>query len=170
MTTMRQFQTELDERFSEPGATAIGWEDTRGMLERAQLGWLSTVRADGRPHVTPLVPVWLDGSFYFTTGPGEQKALNLSRNDAVVLTTGCDAWEEGADVVVEGSAERVTDQELLTRLADEWRRKWDGRWRFEPRDGAFEYPGGVSLVFQVTPRKVLVFGRGTFSHTRHLAR
>ena len=165
---MGPVRTELDERFSEPGASAIEWDDTLRMLERAELCWLSTVRADGRPHVTPLVPVWLDGSFYFTTGPGEQKALNLARNDSVALTTGCDEWERGADVVVEGSAKRVTDGRLLTRLADAWGKKWDGRWRFEPGAGVFEYPGGESLVFEVSPRKVLVFGRGTFSHTRHL--
>ena len=41
---------------------------------------LSTVRADGRPHVTPLVAVWLDGALYFCTGEGEQKERNIRRN------------------------------------------------------------------------------------------
>lgn len=36
------------------------------------------MRADGRPHVTPLVAVWLDGAPHFSTGPAEQKAVNLS--------------------------------------------------------------------------------------------
>jgi hypothetical protein len=47
--------TKLDERYSDPAATAIGWEETRRALEGAELFWVSTVRADGRPHVTPVV-------------------------------------------------------------------------------------------------------------------
>jgi hypothetical protein len=35
----------------------------------------------------------------------------------VVLTTGCNRWNEGLDVVVEGEAVRVTDEEMLKRLA-----------------------------------------------------
>jgi len=31
-------------------------------LEKAEVFWLSTVRPDGRPHVTPMVSVWLDGA------------------------------------------------------------------------------------------------------------
>ena len=42
--------------------------------------WLSTVRPDGRPHVTPLMSVWLEGALYFCTGPDERKAKNLVRN------------------------------------------------------------------------------------------
>ena len=37
------------------------------------MSWLTTVRADGRPHVTPLVAVWLDDAIHFSTGPEEQK-------------------------------------------------------------------------------------------------
>jgi len=29
-------------------------------ISQGELFWISTVRADGRPHVTPLVAVWLD--------------------------------------------------------------------------------------------------------------
>ena len=47
--------TTLDPRFSDPGATAAGWAQTRQVLEEAQLSWICTVRADGRPHLTPLV-------------------------------------------------------------------------------------------------------------------
>ena len=65
---MNEPDTTLDQRFSDPGAVAAGWEETRRMLEEAQLSWICTVRADGRPHLTPLVAVWLDGALYFTTG------------------------------------------------------------------------------------------------------
>jgi hypothetical protein len=38
-----------------------------------------TVRPDGRPQVTPVVAVWLDGAVHFTTGPTERKAHNLAQ-------------------------------------------------------------------------------------------
>jgi len=159
--------TELDTRFSEPGAAAITWAQTSRLLAEAQLFWLTTVRADGRPHVTPLVAVWLGDALYFSTGGGEQKEVNLRGNPHVVLTTGCNSWDSGTDVMVEGDAVRVTDQALLERLAQAWRGKWDGRWQFEARDGGFHEGHGEALVFEVHPAKVLAFGKGTFSHTRH---
>jgi hypothetical protein len=42
------------------GAEATPWAAAREVLQTAQLSWVTTVRADGRPHVTPLVAVWLD--------------------------------------------------------------------------------------------------------------
>ena len=68
--------TTIDSRFSEPAAAAIGWDTARQVLESAELFWLTTVRPDGRPHLTPLVAVWLDDALHFSTGPTEQKALN----------------------------------------------------------------------------------------------
>ena len=161
--------TRLDERFSDPDARPTTWAQAREVLEAAQISWISTVRADGRPHLTPLVAVWLDGALHFTTGPAEQKAVNLRTNPAVVLTTGCDTWDHGLDVVVEGEAHRVIDRATLERLAAAWARKWDGSWRFDVADDGFHHEGGgVALVFAVEPTKVIAFGKGTFTHTRHL--
>jgi nitroimidazol reductase NimA-like FMN-containing flavoprotein (pyridoxamine 5'-phosphate oxidase superfamily) len=161
--------TELDTRFSDPEAVATDWEETRRALEEAELSWISTVRADGRPHVTPLVPVWLDDAVHFCTGPEEQKAVNLRTNRNVILTTGCNGWEQGLDVVVEGEAAQVTDESVLERLAEAWKLKWDGRWHFAVEGGAFRHEddGGRALVFSVQPTKVLAFAKGTFSQTRH---
>jgi nitroimidazol reductase NimA-like FMN-containing flavoprotein (pyridoxamine 5'-phosphate oxidase superfamily) len=160
---------QLDERFSDPDARPTPWETTREVLEAAQLFWVSTVRSDGRPHVTPLVAVWLDEALHFCTGPGEQKALNLAANPDVVLTTGCDRWDEGLDVMVEGRARRVTDAATLERLAAAWADKWEGQWRYEVTDSGFAHnAAGVVLVFAVEPAKVLAFGKGEFSHTRYL--
>ncbi|WP_172885621.1 pyridoxamine 5'-phosphate oxidase family protein [Jiangella sp. DSM 45060] len=161
--------TSLDSRFSAPGATPASWDDTLRVIEDAELFWITTVRADGRPHVTPLVAVWLDGALHFCTGAAEQKAVNLRTNPRVTLITGRNDWDGGLDVVVEGDAVQVTDDAALQRLAAAWRTKWDGSWRFEVRDGAFHHgDGGEALVFAVAPAKVLAFGKGdTFSHTRH---
>jgi nitroimidazol reductase NimA-like FMN-containing flavoprotein (pyridoxamine 5'-phosphate oxidase superfamily) len=64
---------ELQQQLSSDGATATAWAEGRRGLEQARVHWLSTVRLDGRPHVTPVVTVWLDGALYFTTGPTERK-------------------------------------------------------------------------------------------------
>src|SRR5262245_50073993 len=161
-------ETSLDTRFSDPNAAATEWEETRRKIETAELFWISTVRADGRPHVTPLVAVWLDDAIHFCTGPNEQKAVNLSKNPHVILTTGCNEWTRGLDVVIEGDAVQVTDNNLLERLAKAWTRKWDGQWQYKVRDGAFHHKdGGAALVFSVSPTKILAFGKSTFSQTRH---
>lgn len=161
--------TELDQRFSGPEATATPWEEVRQAIEGAQLFWISTVRTDGRPHVTPLVAVWLDDTIHFCTGPAEQKAVNLRSNPHVVLTTGCNQWDEGLDVIVEGNAVRVTDDARLRRLAQAWRTKWDGSWHFEAVDGAFVHEGdaGEAFVFEVIPAKVLSFAKAQSAATRH---
>ena len=159
--------SELDTRFSDPDATSTSWDETVRVLETSELFWITTVRADGRPHVSPLVAVWLDGALHFTTGAEEQKASNLRANPHVILTTGCNQWDRGLDVVVEGDAVRVTDDAMLQRLADAWRTKWDGSWRFEVDAGSFRHEAGTALVFAVAPTKVLAYGKGTFSQTRY---
>lgn len=172
--------TQLDERFSEPDTQPTSWASTREVLEAAQMAWISTVRADGRSHVTPLVAVWLEGAYHFSTGATEQKGINLASNPNVVLTTGCNQWDQGLDVVVEGQARRVTDRATLERLARAWATKWDGSWQYEVTDEGFSQPDPTedpssantvhALVFAVEPTKVLAFGKRPFTHTRHLPR
>ncbi|MBO2448810.1 pyridoxamine 5'-phosphate oxidase family protein [Actinomadura barringtoniae] len=168
MSTSDGLKAQLDERFSEPGAQATPWETTREALETAQLFWITTVRSDGRPHVTPLVAVWVDGRLHFCTGPEEQKAVNLRANPQVVLTTGANDWDRGLDVMVEGEAERVTDRATLERLAASWAGKWNGQWQYEVTDGGFVHEQGAALVYAVKTTKILAFTKGTFTHTRYL--
>ena len=154
--------TTLDQRYSDPAATATGWEETRRVLEEAELFWLSTVRAGGRPHVTPVVAAWAEGAIWFSTGAGEQKFANLRGNSHVVLTTGCNRWDGGLDVVVEGKAVQVTDDAVLGRVAGAFAARWDGRWQFTARGGCFRDPGGSgeAMVFSVTPAKVFAYAKG----------
>jgi nitroimidazol reductase NimA-like FMN-containing flavoprotein (pyridoxamine 5'-phosphate oxidase superfamily) len=165
-------ETSLDLRYSDPDAVATGWDETRRLLETAEMFWLATVRADGRPHVTPLVAVWVNDALHFASGAGEQKTRNLATNPHVTLTTGGDRWDSGFDVVVEGEAGRVTDDDSLQRLAAAWTAKWDGRWHYVVSDGCF-YHGrdgdraDAVHVFAAVPAKVLVFGKGEFSQTTH---
>jgi nitroimidazol reductase NimA-like FMN-containing flavoprotein (pyridoxamine 5'-phosphate oxidase superfamily) len=71
--------TELEPQFSSDDATATPWAEAREVLAAAKVYWLSTVRPDGRPHVTPTAAVWLDDALYFSTGQAERKARNLAK-------------------------------------------------------------------------------------------
>src|ERR687889_2043648 len=111
---------EIDPRYGDASATAPPWDAIERILVDAQLYWIITVRADGRPHAVPLVGVWKDGAFFFCTGSQEQKQRNLDANPQVAVTTGstgANGWDSGKDVVVEGTAVRVTDAQAPQTLA-----------------------------------------------------
>ena len=54
--------------FSEPDSTPTPWVEGLEQLHAADTFWLSTVRPDGRPHVTPLIAVWHAEELWFATG------------------------------------------------------------------------------------------------------
>lgn len=175
MTTAMQPTGRIDERFSSEHAPATPWPDAREQLDRAEIYWCSTVRADGRPHVTPLIGVWLDEALHICTGAQEQKARNLEANPHVAVTTGTNAFAEGLDVIVEGDAVRVTDHDRLHRIADAYESKYGSDWRFDVHDGAFAHhedslrndDPGRALVFAVVPTAVFAYARGAhYSQTR----
>ncbi|MFF4536906.1 pyridoxamine 5'-phosphate oxidase family protein [Streptomyces aureus] len=170
---------ELDARYSSalqarPGAedvTATGWSEGRRRLETAEIVWLSTVRPDGRLHVTPVIAAWHDEVLYFSTGPGEQKARNLAHDAHCALTTGTNALTEGLDLVVEGTAEAVTDPEALERVIGAYETKYGPH--ITSPEGTFHGIGdafrkGQATVYAVRPATAYGFGRdnGVFTHTR----
>lgn len=162
--------TTIDPRYSDPAATATAWADTRRELESAEIFWVTTVRADGRPHVTPVVAVWFEGAVWFGTGAAEQKFANLGANPHVVLTTGSNRWDGGLDVVLEGDAVHVTDDAALAPVAEAFTARWDGRWRYVAGGGCFHDAdiGGDVQVFRVAPVKVFAHAKGDpFGATRH---
>jgi general stress protein 26 len=154
--------------FSSPGASAVGWGRARLELEGAELYWLTSVRADGRPHVTPLLGVWLDDAFCFATGSTERKAKNLAENAHCIVTTGRNVLD-GLDVVVEGTATGVEDAADLRAIAA----------RFESKYGAHFAEGGTWEdlgdairerqvgVWRVAPTVAFGFAKGDpYSQTR----
>jgi len=156
----------IDLRFSDPAATALSWESVGALLDEAQIYWLTTVRSDGRPHVTPLVGVWNDGQFAFCTGVGEQKHVNLQHSALVAVTTGSNCWKSGTDVVVEGAALRVTGREHLRPLAEAWLRKYGDDWAWGADDEGFtDGDGSRPWVYVVAPAKVIAFGKDPHSQT-----
>jgi nitroimidazol reductase NimA-like FMN-containing flavoprotein (pyridoxamine 5'-phosphate oxidase superfamily) len=155
--------------FSNKDAVATEWAHARRVLGGAEVYWLSTVRPDGSPHVTPLLGVWLHSALHFCTGPNERKAKNLAENSHCVLTTGCNTLE-GLDLVVEGQAVKVTDRSALRAIADAFESKYGPH--FKAPDGTWAGLGdairdGEVLVFHVDPTIAFGFGKGTpYSQTR----
>ncbi|MCW2689996.1 MAG: pyridoxamine-phosphate oxidase [Mycobacterium sp.] len=154
----------LDTRFSE-AERPTDWQQVSDALTAAESYWLTTVRSDGRPHITPLIGAWVDDSFVFCTGPEEQKAKNLEHSTAVAVTTGTNTWKDGLDVVIEGNAERVTGLAALTPLADAIRDKYQGEWDFTPDDNGFGHEGHIAHVFRVAPAKVIAFAKSPHGQT-----
>lgn len=156
--------------FSSSGAQATPWASALAILGVAEVFWLSTVRPDGRPHVTPLLGAWSLGGMCFTTGGQERKALNLERNPRCVLTTGTNALT-GVDVVIEGVASVVDERSEREHAVADFQRKYgphltspEGAWYGL---GEVVIAGGVSL-YRVAPTVGFAFGKlPTSSQTRY---
>ena len=160
--------TELS-AFSSADAVPTEWPKGRSELQDAEVYWLSTVRPDGRPHVTPLLGIWLDSALYFCTGPDERKARNLARNPRCILTTGCNRLD-GLDLVLEGQAAKVSEPAELRSVADTFEDKYAAH--FTAPDGTWFGLGDAIrrnevLVFRVAPVTAFGFGKGAqYSQTR----
>ena len=142
------------------GATATKWDEARERLAEGETFWLATSHADGRPHVRPVLAVWLDDRLYFSSGEATRKARNLARDPRCVLAVGC----PGVDLVVEGEAARVVDEATLRRVADVYASKYG--WHVTVRDGAFDDAEGAPTagpppfdLYEVAP--TVVFGFAT---------
>ena len=161
-------RTEIDARFSSEGASPTDWSEGRRRIEESKIFWVTTVRPDARPHVTPLISVWLEDAAFFCTGQDERKARNLAANPSCILTTGCNDYDAGLDIVIEGEAKRVTDDARLQPIADAYEAKYGAEWHFDVAGGAFRGQGETEAwVFELAPTKVLGFGKGeVFSQTR----
>jgi hypothetical protein len=92
------------------------------------------------------------------------------------MTTGCAAFRDGFDIVIEGDAIPVTGESILLRVAEAYAAKYD--WHYEVRDGMFREVRGPDrsaeqtssarvLVFELRPTTAFGYGRGEeFSATR----
>src|SRR6185437_6877631 len=122
-------QPKSDRNLDGTGAAPIPWERVRdrlnqGLTQAPETGgpnrhtcWLTTIGADGRPHVRPLGALWLEGTFFFNTGAGTRKARDLAHNPNCVLTVATHEF----DLVFEGTATIVTDPAKAERVAAAYR-------------------------------------------------
>ena len=140
------------------------WAEARGRLEEQAKYWLATARPDGRPHVMPVLAVWMDGALYVSSRPSSRKGKNLAHDPHCVITFATDAL----DVVVEGEAAKVTGDAKLNRVADAFASKYE--WHFAVRDGVVydeSLPGPpVYGFYEVKPTRAFGYGPDGMTATR----
>ena len=85
--------------------------------------WLATINPDGRPHVTGIGALWVDGTFWFETGDGTRKAKNLARDARCSISVALHEF----DLVVEGTAAKITDPSTVAVMAARWAEDWPCR-------------------------------------------
>ena len=102
----------------------------------ARTTWLATVNEDGSPHLTAVGAVWLDGTFWFQTGKRTRKGRNVAREPRCSIAVSI----RDADIVVEGDAARVTDPDVVARVAKTWA---DGGWPAKPDESG----SGITAPF-----------------------
>jgi len=117
--------------------------------------FLATTRPDGKPHVAGVGALWDDGNVYVVSGPGTQKSRNLARNPNCAVSVSM----KGMDLVIDGVAERVTDEETLQRMA---KRYGDTGWPARVENGAFTYDYSAPsagpppwFLYKITPKAVV---------------
>jgi pyridoxine/pyridoxamine 5'-phosphate oxidase len=102
------------------GHEAIPWSRALEQLKaqareegRGRTCWLATADPDGSPHIAAVGALWVEDRFYFTSGPRTRKSKNLAANARCAVSVSLD----DLDVVVEGTAHKVTDAATLERVA-----------------------------------------------------
>lgn len=129
-------------------------EALESQIPQRQTTFLATTRPDGRPHMAGVGALWQDGKVYVVSGPGTRKSQNLAANPTCAISM---TWE-GIDLVIEGTAERVTDEATLQRLADRYGREG---WPARVEDQAFTYDYSAPsagpppwYLYEITPSTV----------------
>jgi nitroimidazol reductase NimA-like FMN-containing flavoprotein (pyridoxamine 5'-phosphate oxidase superfamily) len=140
-------------------ATLVPWPEAGRGLAKADTYWVATVLPDGRPHVVPVLAVWVDGVLHFCANPESRKARNLARDPRCTVAASAAAL----DMVVEGEASKVSDDAMLQRVGQAYAAKYE--WHVEVRGGALHGDGAPTAgpppyaVYAVTPTTVFGFGR-----------
>lgn len=84
-------------------------------LKAEPIIWLTTVRADGRPHLVPVWFLWDGSTILIFSQPNRQKCRNIEHSPYVVLAL--DTADEGEDVVIiEGKASFIDDPAITATM------------------------------------------------------
>src|ERR671927_341486 len=109
------------------GLPAFEWSEVEGQLADLLMHddprspnrstfWLTTLNADGSPHVTSVGALWHAGSCWFQTGARTRKAKNVARDPRCTISVAT----KGFDVMVAGEARRGTKPKTLAENAAVW--------------------------------------------------
>jgi len=117
-----------------------------GRIDTDQTLWLATVRADGRPHLTPIWFVFHDQRIWICTGADTVKTHNVLGNASVSISL-----EDGtAPVVAEGMA-TVHQRPYPPAVVEAFITKYD--WDISRRD---DPDGAYDALIEMTIRKWLM--------------
>lgn len=122
--------------------------------------WLTTLNADGSPHVTSVGALWHARSCWFQTGGSTRKAENLARDPRCTISVATKSF----DVVVSGEARRALDPVTVAEIAALWA---GSGWPAQPDDSGtgitapFNAPAlgpPPWCVYEVGPRTATAVG------------
>jgi nitroimidazol reductase NimA-like FMN-containing flavoprotein (pyridoxamine 5'-phosphate oxidase superfamily) len=134
----------------------LDWAGAAAEIAGTETYLAATVSPDSRPHVVPVLGVWVDGELVFNTDASARKARHLARNPAIAVTAPGDDY----DFTLEGFAEQITDASALHAVADAFPRKYEW-WHPQVVDGRFvaDDRGVVRVVYAVHAENVFGFGK-----------
>lgn len=125
----------------------VRWRSFENRLARETTLWITTVRQDGRPHLTPVWFVWRDEKLYIAIGTDTQKYRNLQANRAVAMALP----DTDSVLIFEGKA-RVVEGQIMVTIAELFLEKFE--WDFRSDETA------DWRLIEVTPEKLLAWGDG----------
>jgi Pyridoxamine 5'-phosphate oxidase len=155
-------RTPVAEQPRADAATATPWAAARERLanpERDRTYRLAAERPDGRPHLVPILGLWLDGAFCFVAGETTRKGRNLAGGPRCAIAASSTALP-ALDVVLEGDGRKVADEATLRRVAAAYGSKTG--WPLEVRDGGLVGPNAPTAgpppyaVYELAP--AMAFG------------
>lgn len=137
---------------ADEGGGLLPWSWAVEKLTASHDYWVATVDADGAPAVSAVWGAWFDDRLWFSCGRRSRKARNLEREPRVTIANDTPAEA----VVVEGTAERVTDLVEVERFVAASNAKYDQSY------GLDFYDPAVNGTYLVTPRRVIALKDAEF--------
>jgi hypothetical protein len=140
-------------------ADTTSWEMARERLanpEQPRTCWLATTNHEGGPHLMPVIGFWIDGAMHVVAGEGTRKARNLAADDRCVIATSSTTLPS-IDIVVEGRAEPLTDDDDVRHIAEVLR---GNNWPLEAKGDKVYGPHGPTAgpppytIYRIVPTKV----------------
>jgi PPOX class probable F420-dependent enzyme len=124
-------------------------------LREDAIVWLTSVTADGKPHMAP-VWFWWDGdTLLIFSQPGRKKVRNISRNPAVAIAL--DTRDEGEEVAFFDGIAELLAEPTSALMSESYKRKYAQlflRIGSSPEKMVAEY----SQPIRVTPTKLFSWG------------
>jgi hypothetical protein len=159
MIDMTEKEPVAEQMLDTDDAAVTPWTEVRDRFSEGTTHWLATVHPDGRPHVVPIGAVLIGDMIYVTTGQGTRKGKNLTLNPHCTIAFSI----RGFDIVIEGEAAMVKDEEKLRRIADVYAAQG---WPAFVHDGVLDAPYSAPTtgpapydVYEITP--TIAFALGT---------